>query len=82
MKLHTDTDVKTDVAINDVTDETILKLQEMGIKFIDRKNPVCSSGSVTLFQNLSGDTPKQSPETADSAQQTISDSSSSEQQER
>jgi hypothetical protein len=71
MKLRTDTYAKTDVAFDDITDETILKLQLMGIKFIDRKNPVCPSRSVTLFPNLSGGTAKQSPETADSPQQTV-----------
>ncbi|MGB5488423.1 MAG: hypothetical protein WBN06_13605 [Lysobacterales bacterium] len=48
MKLRTDTYAKTDVAFNDITDETILKLQLMGIKLIDRKNPVCPSTEISI----------------------------------
>ena len=74
MKLHTEIYGKKDVVFNDIRDETIWKLQEMGIKFIDRKNPIYLSGSVTLIPNRSVDTTKQSPETAESPQQTMSDS--------
>lgn len=82
MKLHTDTNGKKDLVFNELTDETIWKLQQMGVKFIDRKNPVFSSGSVIPFPNRFGDTAKHSSETADSCQQTMSDPSSGESQER
>jgi len=70
MKLHTHTCGKKDEVFDDITDETIWKLQEMGIKFIEQKNPINSSGSMIRFANRSGSTTRQSPEVMCSPQQT------------
>lgn len=56
-------------AFNDTKDETVWKLQQMGIKFIDRKNPISPSGSVVPFPDRSDDTARQTPATEDSPRQ-------------
>ena len=68
MKLHTHACDKNDVAINDITDETIWKLQELGIKFTDQNPPILPSGSMILFANPSGSITKRLPEVTNSPQ--------------
>ncbi len=61
MKLQTHECSRYDLAIDGITDETVWKLQEMGIKFTDQDTPILPSGSMTLLELRSGNTTEQSP---------------------